>query len=842
MTVGRQRETLWLLGAAFGYATTYHLGLLFIDPTTRTSTVWPASGVALAALLLTPPGLRLKLFVTLGVTGMLSNVLAFGSLHTLRDAAAGIGALVGNLLELALAGWMLERAARRSSFESVREVSALLCASVLACGIGSAVGTASIALAHSVPFWATQRNFWVGDGLGMLMVTPLAVCWTRATRAQEDASPGPAFAEALAFVALWLGVAWSTFRGETLWGGVSPGPYVLVAMLAWPALRLGQRFLTLALAILAVVAILSTRSGMWHSPWGGNTLHQQLLLLQTYLGFTSGSALLFAASVSELRRAERAARRAEERSRQDAERLTGALDAAVAGDILLRQFVKYTPAAVAMFDNDMRYLQASDRWLADYHLQGEDIVGRSHYEVFPDIPERWKQIHQRVLAGAVERNDDDPFPRDDGRQEWLQWEVRPWRKPDGAIGGLVMFTQVVTERKHAEQRNRQLQEQLREAQKLEALGTLAGGIAHDFNNILSAIVAYTQIAQLDNPSNAELQGQLGEVMKSSNRATKLVQQILSFSRQQQQERKNVSLLPVFSEVVKLLRATLPATLELREQVEPGSPEVLADPAQIHQVLMNLCTNASQAMKGRGRLVLELARYRLTEGASSPHLELRPGDYLALTVTDDGPGMPPHVLARIFEPFFTTKASGEGTGLGLAVVHGIVKDHEGVITVKSAPGEGTRFCVYLPALAAAELPLNEALIDVPLGHGQHVLFVDDESALCAAARAILTRLGYQPHVFQNPQAALQAFQSEPHRFDVLLTDLTMPGRTGLDLAAEVLRLRPGLPVIVATGYTATLTPEMLEELGIAELLFKPLDYHGLAQALAKVLPQKLGRTA
>jgi CheY-like chemotaxis protein len=248
------------------------------------------------------------------------------------------------------------------------------------------------------------------------------------------------------------------------------------------------------------------------------------------------------------------------------------------------------------------------------------------------------------------------------------------------------------------------------------------------------------------------------------------------------------------------------------------------------------------MKGRGRLVLELARYRLTEGASSPHLELRPGDYLALTVTDDGPGMPPHVLARIFEPFFTTKASGEGTGLGLAVVHGIVKDHEGVITVKSAPGEGTRFCVYLPALAAAELPLNEALIDVPLGHGQHVLFVDDESALCAAARAILTRLGYQPHVFQNPQAALQAFQSEPHRFDVLLTDLTMPGRTGLDLAAEVLRLRPGLPVIVATGYTATLTPEMLEELGIAELLFKPLDYHGLAQALAKVLPQKLGRTA
>jgi PAS domain S-box-containing protein len=516
--------------------------------------------------------------------------------------------------------------------------------------------------------------------------------------------------------------------------------------------------------------------------------------------------------------------------------------AVVAGDLLLRQFIKYTPAAVAMFDTDMRYLQASDRWLTDYHLQGQDIVGRSHYEVFPDIPERWKQVHQRVLKGAVERSDDDPFPRESGEQEWLQWEVRPWHEPDGAIGGLVMFTQVVTERKQAELRNRQLQEQLREAQKLESLGTLAGGIAHDFNNILSAIVAFTQVAQLDNPQNAELQSQLGEVMNSCNRAAKLVQQILSFSRQQPHERQSISLLPVFKEALRLLRATLPATIELREQVADDLPEVLADPTQLHQVLMNLCTNASQAMQGRGVLRLSLARYQLAEGASRPHLDLRPGDYLKLSVTDDGRGMDVHVLARIFEPFFTTKSSGEGTGLGLAVVHGIVKEHEGVITVDSEPGKGTTFSIYLPALAAVEPPLNEALVGVPLGHGEHVLFVDDETALCAAARQTLTRLGYQPHVFQDPQAAWRAFQAAPSTFDVLLTDLTMPGRTGLELAADVLRVRPDLPVILATGYSATLTPEALEERGIAELLFKPLDYQSLAAALAKVIPRRLGRTA
>ncbi|HVY32451.1 MAG TPA: ATP-binding protein [Polyangiaceae bacterium] len=817
MTEPRPRGAHWLAGAALAYAVAYHLGLLFIDPTTRTSTVWPASGVALAALLLTPKERKLQLYATLALTGLVSNMLAFGSLHTLRDAAAGIGALAGNLLELFLAGWLLERVTERATFERVREVTALVCAAIAACMVGSALGSGSITLAHGVPFWATQRNFWVGDGLGVLMVTPLVVCWARPGSSWR----APRWLEAVGFLTLFSAVAWLTFRRESLWGGASPGPYVLLGLLAWPALRLGQRFVTLALALLALVAISSTRSGMWHSPWGGKTLHEQLLLLQTYLGFASGSALLFAASVAELRRAEQA-------SRHDAS--------------LLQQFVKHTPAAVAMFDNEMRYLQASDRWLADYHLQGQEIVGRSHYDVFPDIPERWRQVHQRVLKGAVERNDDDAFPRDDGRQEWLQWEVRPWHNPDGAIGGLVMFTQVITERKLAELRNRQLQEQLREAQKLESLGTLAGGIAHDFNNILSAIVAYTQIAQLDNPSNAELQSQLGEVMKSSNRAAKLVQQILSFSRQQPQERRSISLSPVYTDAVKLLRATLPATIELREHVADNLPEVLGDPAQVHQVLMNLCTNASHAMKGRGVLRLELSRYTLAEGAVSPHLDLRPGQYLKLSVTDDGQGMEPHVLSRIFEPFFTTKSSGEGSGLGLAVVHGIVKEHEGVITVDSEPGRGTTFCVYLPALAAAELPLNEALVNVPLGHGEHVLFVDDEAALCVAAKQTLTRLGYTPHVFQDPQAAWRAFQAEPHTFHVLLTDLTMPGRTGLDLAGDVLRLRPNLPVILATGYSATLTPEALEERGIAQLLFKPLDYQGLAAALAQVLPPPLERTA
>ena len=501
---------------------------------------------------------------------------------------------------------------------------------------------------------------------------------------------------------------------------------------------------------------------------------------------------------------------------------------------LLRHFIRHTPAAVAMFDNHMRYLQVAERWLSDYRLDGTNLIGRSHYEVFPDIPERWREIHRRALLGAVERCEEDPFERADGSVEWLQWEVRPWRKASGQIGGIVMFTQVITERKRAQEAQRLMLEQLRQTQKLEALGTLAGGIAHDFNNILGGMLAYTELAALENRDRPELLAHLREVTLAGQRATGLVGQILSFSRQQRQERRPVSLGRVLDEAMKLLRSTLPSSIKTVVTLPGSLPDVLADATQMHQVVMNLCTNAAHAMQGRGRLSLSLevgsgAELALALGTGTPARAC-----VRLVVSDTGQGMDEKTRGRIFEPFFTTKRPGEGTGLGLAVVHGIVSDHGGTIRVESVPGRGTTFTLLLPVAEAHEVAPTVLPAEIPVGRGQRILVVDDERILCEAARRFLERAGYEADACMAPEEAWQRVQRDPDRFAAVVSDLTMPGMSGLDLTARIHALRPDLPVLLTSGHAAGLTTDMLAELGVCELLQKPVDHGSLTSAVARAL--------
>jgi CheY-like chemotaxis protein len=301
---------------------------------------------------------------------------------------------------------------------------------------------------------------------------------------------------------------------------------------------------------------------------------------------------------------------------------------------------------------------------------------------------------------------------------------------------------------------------------------------------------------------------------------------------------------VLKEALRLLRSTLPATIEIEQDFAPVLPDVLADPTQIHQVVMNLSTNAAQAMRNnQGRLVVELDLFQLAEGAPSPHPELRSGNYVRLIVKDTGYGMDQAILQRIFEPFFTTKKPGEGTGLGLAVVHGIVKDHDGVITATSQPGQGTTFVVYLPAVKPAEESEAEPLADVPRGRGEKILFVDDEAALCEVAQRVMTRLGYEPIVFRKSSEAWKAVHEAPGQFAAVVSDLTMPGMTGLELARRILSLRPSTPVILTSGFSNGLTEESARELGIRALIQKPLDYKALAYAVDAALrgPEKTAAT-
>lgn len=376
--------------------------------------------------------------------------------------------------------------------------------------------------------------------------------------------------------------------------------------------------------------------------------------------------------------------------------------------------------------------------------------------------------------------------------------------------------------------------QLLQAQKMEAVGQLAGGIAHDFNNILGAIIGNTEVARLTSQVSPAVADCLDSIMKASRRARDLVKQILAFSRRQEQQRLPMQLQTVVREALKLLRSTVPATIEFKPNLL-HTPAVLADASQIHQVVVNLCTNAVHALRDQpGVIKVELAELEADPDFAKTHADLRPGRYVRLTVADNGCGMDRSTLEHIFEPFFTTKAPGEGTGLGLSVVHGIVKSHEGGVTVYSEPGKGTTFNLYFPVFDAEPADFSTEAEPVPRGGGQHILFVDDEEPLATLGKVLLERLGYRVTSLTSVKEALAVVRDQPQQFDLVVTDLTMPDMNGVELARQLLTAQPHLPIILTTGFGATLTPESAREMGFRELLFKPNTFRTLGGAVHRVL--------
>jgi PAS domain S-box-containing protein len=382
-----------------------------------------------------------------------------------------------------------------------------------------------------------------------------------------------------------------------------------------------------------------------------------------------------------------------------------------------------------------------------------------------------------------------------------------------------------------------LEEQQMSLQRMEALGTLAGGIAHDFNNILSVIFGVSELALADSPEESQSYERLQEILRASCRAKELVRQILTFSRQSPQDLKPLEIAPIVKETIKFLKSSLPSTIDIVYQIDNDTGVVEADPTQIHQILMNLCTNAAHAMREKGgTLKVSLARLAAEEKpVDGLHSDRNASRFLRLTVSDTGHGMEPHVLERIFEPYFTTKAVGEGTGLGLAVVHGIVKSLGGVINVCSEPDHGCTFHVDLPLLQhEAE---RDTIDESPLRTGREtVLFVDDEKPMVELGKGMLERLGYKVMTKTNSFEALDLFRNRPDAFDLVVTDMTMPGMTGDDLARELLKIRADLPVILCTGYSERITAESAKELGIRGILMKPFSMREMGDAMRCALGQ------
>ena len=392
--------------------------------------------------------------------------------------------------------------------------------------------------------------------------------------------------------------------------------------------------------------------------------------------------------------------------------------------------------------------------------------------------------------------------------------------------GIVSFRDI-TARKH-------LQTQLQQAQKMEAIGTLAGGIAHDFNNILSAILGYSELALLDVEQDAPAHTSLLNAIKASHRGKDLVKRILAFSRQDDQRKTPLDIEELVSETLKMIRALIPASIDIRTKIEPKIGFVKADPTQIHQVLLNLCTNAAHAIgEIRGTITVNLERRVLDEAPEHIHPELSPGTYVCLTVADTGAGIPADLLGKIFEPYFTTKDSGQGTGIGLAVVHGIVKKHGGLVTAVSQVGEGSTFQVYLPIVQGEALQETKGKTVTPTG-GESILFVDDEIALQEIGQQMLEHLGYRAVVTGSSLDALEIFSKSPEAYDLVITDMTMPHMTGEELARRLLTIRPDLPIILCTGYSEKFTSDKAREIGIRAFFMKPLAIEQLAIIVRRVL--------
>jgi PAS domain S-box-containing protein len=497
--------------------------------------------------------------------------------------------------------------------------------------------------------------------------------------------------------------------------------------------------------------------------------------------------------------------------------------------------------------------KAGNVGLWDWNLQTQRVfyssewkrqIGYEDHEISDDYAEWRDRLHPddlervtRLTQAMLEDQGSDyraefRFRHKDGSYRWIFTQAAlisdERGKPNRMLGSHVD----ITERKSAEEARQKLEIQLRLSQKMEALGTLAGGIAHDFNNILAAIIGNLHVARRRSGELHPAEDNLAEIDKAAERARVLVKQILAFSGPQPQERRVLELREVVEDSVQLLRAILPAGIDLVTTFADDVPNVLADPTQIHQVLMNLCTNARDAMHGAtGRIEVSLAAAVVRDGELGANLT--PGRYARLVVTDDGQGMDAVTRERIFDPFFTTKAPGAGTGLGLAVVAGIMKHHGGVIAVDSEPGRGTSLRLYFPAVGAQTEALPAASAELPCGSGQRVCYLDDEAPLVRLAAQLLQPLGYEVVGFTHPQKALAAFLADPTGFDLLVTDLNMPLISGLDVAREVLRVRHDLPIAITSGY---LTEELRAEahaLGIRELIGKPYAIEDLAEALHRM---------
>jgi PAS domain S-box-containing protein len=496
----------------------------------------------------------------------------------------------------------------------------------------------------------------------------------------------------------------------------------------------------------------------------------------------------------------------------------------------LEGLINFANAPIIVWDPESRITRFNHAFERLTGYEAREILGKDLSMLFPEAS-RYETISniRHTLSGQFWVSVEIPVLCKNGDIRIVLWSSANMYSKDGtSLMATIAQGQDITDRKH-------LEKQLVQAQKMEALGSLAGGIAHDFNNILSAIIGYAELAKMKIEADSEIKGDIKEVLLASDRAKDLVKQILAFSRQGKDEQIPVQMGLIVNEALNLLKSSLPTTIDIRKNIQSKSI-ILSDPSQLHQIIMNLGTNAAYAMREKGGVLeVSLTDVSLDSDFVSTHHEIQAGEYLKLSVSDTGHGMTDEVQRQIFDPFFSTKPIGEGTGMGLSVVYGIIKNCSGAITVYSEPEKGTTFNLYCPIIESEED--EEPVKDMIIHRGsEHILFVDDEKTILESTKKILEMLGYVVDIRISSLEALELFKAMPDQFDLVITDMTMPHMTGDILAQELIKIRPDIPVILCTGFSEKIARGKAEVMGIKAFLMKPLLKEEMSRTVRMVLDE------
>ncbi len=797
------RPAAWLLqvaGLAAVYYATARLGLHYASIGQSISLVWPPTGVALAALVLLGPG------AWPGVA--LGAFLANAATPIPLPAAAGIAA--GNTLEAVLAAWLLVRAAgRRPRLDAMETVRALmLSAAPLGALVSAVIGVTALTMTGALPAAgaaAAVAVWWTGDLLGALVIAPLVLAWALIPPSSASAR-GP-----LEVVLLCLG---TVIAAEAGLGHLLPVPqlfrfdylYLLFPFVIWAALRFGSRGASLMTFTISVVAVWRTVQG--DGPFNAATAGGTLFAVACYLGAVAVTGLLLAAAVTRERET------ATDVLRRRDEQLRMALDAARMGV----WFWSATDNRLTWDDALRRmYGVGPGEQIASYG----DFIGRVH----PDDREFVEGTVRRALADGGRLDYEFRILLPDGQVRWIADQGRVIPGDNGGPAGMTGACTDVTDRRTAE-------EQLRLAHHMESVGRLAGGVAHEANNQMSVVIgaAHFILARPDIPPAVRTDAEF--IRKAAERTAAVTAQLLAFSRRQVLRPQVLDLNGVLEKFRPVLQRTMGEDCLVRLRLDPALGPVKADPGQLEQVLLNLALNARDAMPRGGALSIETSATELSQGsAGAEHgITVRPGRYVLIVVSDTGHGMDRATLAHAFEPFFTTKGIGQGTGLGLATVYGIVKQSDGYVWAYSEPGQGTTIKVYLPVTEELTHAAPEELTLLPAANGELILIVEDEAPVRAIAARALTDVGYRVLEAESGAIAIELLRRSPDRPALVLTDVVMPGMSGSELAAAVSRLAPGTPVLFTSGYTdGEILRRGLLEPG-ADFLPKPFSPEALVRAV------------